>query len=133
MKYKTWQFSNLHNRYLLDLYAWTISIWKKPHNWELYWHSKTWFCVGMFEFMHHPQTKPAYAMKFIIRVYTPNDPFHARKTYFQGTTNGEWYLHIAFFGWEVMLGNTSIYISEMESLSQKINQYMPFFMWVDHE
>lgn len=133
MKYKTWQFSNLHNRYLLDLYAWTISIWKKPHNWDLYWHGKTWFCVGMFEFMHHPQPKPAYAMKFIIRVYTPNDPFHARKTYFQGRTNGEWYLHIAFFGWEVMLGNTSIYISEMESLSQKINEFMPFFMWVDHE
>jgi len=55
MSYTTWKFSNLNNRFLLDFYAWTISVWKHFHLWSFEWHSKTWFQIGPFEFMYHPQ------------------------------------------------------------------------------
>ena len=55
MGYTTWKFSNLSNRFLLDFYAWTVSVWKPLHFWSLEWHGKTWFQIGPFEFMYHPQ------------------------------------------------------------------------------
>lgn len=60
--------------------------------------------------------------KFVIRIYTPSDPFHKRELFYEKHKNGEAFLQITFGDWAIMFA--LIYSQKME---------MPFFMWVNHE
>lgn len=56
--------------------------------------------------------------KFTIRVYTPQEVFHERRSYFKRHTNGDTWLQIHFLGWGVLFGLS------------KWSKAMPFFMIV---
>lgn len=53
MRYTTIQFFNQSSRLIFDIYAVTISVWKKLKFWDFYWRDITWFQFGPFEFMYH--------------------------------------------------------------------------------
>jgi hypothetical protein len=43
-------------------------------------------------------------LEFVVRVYTPKDPFHPRKTYWEKRRSGELFAQIALFDWALLIG-----------------------------
>lgn len=60
--------------------------------------------------------------KFVIRVYTPKDPFHKRSSFWEKDADGEEFLQYALGNWAIMLA--WIYTEGRPPIP------MPFFMWV---
>jgi len=60
--------------------------------------------------------------KFTIRIYTPGDPFHPRKSFYEKRKNGDTFLQYALGDWAIMFARID-----------PVGISMPFFMWVNHE
>ena len=56
--------------------------------------------------------------KITVRVYTPDEPFHERRSYVVRRPNGDTWVQVYLFGWAVMFGLS------------KWSTAMPFFMIV---
>ena len=61
-------------------------------------------------------------LKFVIRIYSPGDPFHKRESFFEKRASGETYLQYTLGNWAVMFA----LVSPMNG------DPMPFFMYVNH-
>ena len=59
--------------------------------------------------------------KATIRVYTPREIFHERRSYFVRRKNGDTWLQLSFHGWAILFGISKYSIA------------MPFFMFVDRK
>ncbi len=61
--------------------------------------------------------------RFIIRIYTPGDPFHKRESFWEKRENGDEFL-------QYTLGNWAIMFSWIFDIG---NEPTPFFMWVNSD